>query len=113
MIAVKSLAVKSWGSLPGGISPDGEWVADWNLGGEVKIYRSSDFKEVWRSSVPGWKLKRTLDRWAQQMEQRWGIKATRWLDFDFPWAFGFAFSPDKRYLALGFDDGSIRLWKTR
>ncbi len=101
-------------SLPGGISPDGEWVTAWiYCEGEVKIYRSSDFKVIWRSSVPGWKLKRTLQGWAYQIEQRWGIKATRWLDFNFPLAFGFAFSPDKRYLALGFRDGSIRLWKIR
>jgi len=100
-------------SLPGGISADGEWVAVWEFGGEVKVYRSSDFKEVWRSSVPGRKLKLTLRGWAQKIEQRWGIKATRWLDFSLPFAFGFAFSPDKRWLALGFDDGSIRLWKIR
>jgi WD40 repeat protein len=100
-------------SLPGSISADGEWVAVWKFGGEVKVYRSSDFKEVWRFSVPGRKLKLTLLGWAQKIEQRWGIKATRWLDFSFPFAFGFAFSPDKRWLALGFDDGSIRLWKIR
>jgi len=100
-------------SLPGGISSDGQWIAAWNYKGEVKIYRSSDFKEFWRSSVPGWKLKRTLKSWAQRIEKRWGIKAARWIDFDFPLAFGFTFSPDKRWLALGFNDGSIRLWKIR
>jgi len=111
----KVIAAQYLGEFPpGSISPDGEWVAAWDFSkGEVKIYRSSDFKEVWRSSVPGWKLKRTLQRWAHQIEQRWGIKVTRWIDFNFPWAFGFAFSPDKRWLALGFDDGRIRLLKIR
>jgi hypothetical protein len=48
-------------------------VAFWNSV-EVKIYQSSNFKEVWHSSVPGLEVEANLTRLGSKIEQQWGIK---------------------------------------
>ncbi|MCS7187161.1 MAG: hypothetical protein RMK89_09445, partial [Armatimonadota bacterium] len=101
-------------SPPGGVSADGQFAAFYDDSGSVRVVRTSDFKVVWRGSILSWKLKSKLYGWANAVEKKLGLPATRLFpDPQLPSAFGFAFSRDNRFLALGFDDGQIKLWRIR
>lgn len=102
-------------SPPGAISFDGRYVAMIaHNNTSVKVCRTSDLKEVWRKENYSLKLRFQLHYWAEVIENRLGLPATNW--FTRPkrsFAFGFAFSRDNRWLALGFEDGSVKLWRIR
>lgn len=101
-------------SPPGGVSADGQLLALCDYSGSVKVKRSQDFKDIWRTSIIGWKLKRQLHHWAEKIEQRMNLPLTKLFPRPIlPFAFGVAFSRDNRRLALGFDTGQIKLWRVR
>lgn len=99
-------------SPPGGISSDGSYVAViTNLNTSVKVCRTSDLKEVWQCENHLLKLRLKLFRWAMAIEERLDFPATKL--FPTPnarFAFSFALPRDKKWLACGFDDESIRIW---
>ncbi|MCX7643551.1 MAG: hypothetical protein N2116_07090 [Armatimonadetes bacterium] len=102
-------------SPPGGVSLDGRYlamIAHSRI--SVKVCRTSDLKEIWRKENHSLKLMLSLNRWAEGVEKRLGLPATKLFPYpEIPFAFGFAFSRDNRWLALGFDDGSVRIWRIR
>ncbi|MCS7265616.1 MAG: WD40 repeat domain-containing protein [Armatimonadetes bacterium] len=102
-------------SPPGGVSLDGRYVAMIaHSGTSVKVCRTSDLKEIWRKENHSLKLMLSLNRWAEGVEKRLGLPATKFFPYPkIPFAFSFAFSKDNRWLALGFDDGGIRIWRIK
>lgn len=101
-------------SPPGGVSDDGQFIALCDYLGSFKVKRSHDFKDIWRASIIGWKLKKRLHHWAEKIEQRTSLPATKLFPRpNLPFAFGAAFSRDNRWLAFGFDNGQIKLWRIR
>ncbi|MCS7263868.1 MAG: hypothetical protein NZ805_03440 [Armatimonadetes bacterium] len=113
--AIKKFNPSTYGySPPGGVSADGQFAAFYDRLGSVKVVRTSDFKVVWRGSILSWKLKSKLYGWADAVEKESGLPATRLFPNPrLPFASGFAFSRDNRFLALGFSDGQIKLWRIR
>jgi WD40 repeat protein len=104
----------SFYSPPGSVSADGQFIALYDSSGSVKVKRSHDFKDIWRASIISWKLKKQLHRWAERIEQRTSLPVTKLFPRPkLPFAFGAAFSRDNRWLALGFDNGQIKLWRIR
>jgi len=109
---IKEQNLSPFHALPGSISADGEFVAFYDDAGSVMVRRTSDFKETWRGSIFGWKLRMHLHQWAHEIEKRTILPATNLFPYPrLPFALGFAFSRDNRWLALGFEDGQIKLWR--
>lgn len=97
----------------GSVSNDGKFTAfydDYHY--TVKVVSVRTFKSVWQKSISGWKLKEWLHERAYAIEKRFGLPVMK-LFPNPPNAFGFAFSPDSRFLALGFDNGQIKLWRIK
>lgn len=111
---ISKQGLTSFHSPPGGVSADGQFIALYDFSGSVKVKRSHDFKDIWQASVISWKLKKQLHRWAERIEQGTNLPMTKPFSRPIlPSASMAAFSPDNRWLALGFDNGQIKLWRIR
>lgn len=85
-------------------SPDGQFLASREGNGAVKFWRIADGTLVWQRLPKGgfwFQLLRELEQWSRlPLHPKPPLKANC-----------LAFSPDGKLLAIGFSDGTIRLWR--
>lgn len=100
VITLNSLS--SFYSPPGGISLDGQWVALVHHDGiGIRVCRTAGLKRVWHSKMSGRWLKMQLHRWADSLEKRLGLPATKLFPSPiFPFAFGFAFFTGQKAVGI-------------
>jgi len=92
-------------------SPDSQLLASTGTGDfTVRLWKVSEGKTVQQYSTPG----AFMYRLAYQLERLTRLPLRQILKVQTPpWAMCLAFSPDGKFLAAGFTDGSLKLWRVK